>query len=553
MSGAPQDPTAPFQLGPYRILRTLGRGGMGEVLLAYDSRLDRRVAIKRVRADLSSPNARARFKEEAQLAAAFSQPAIVQVFDLFEQDGIEHIVMEYVAGRSLRQRLELEGPPPPDVGLQIAHHLAAGVAYAHARGVVHRDLKTENVLLSNEGSGKITDFGIACRLPENDDPGGTLLTTEGTMAGTCRAMSPEQICGDPLDERTDLFSFGVLLYELFTGQSPFDAGSKQETIRRVIVHRPSALHLLVPTLPPALGQLVAELLAKEPDQRPPKMDQVVERLEQIASGGAHVETRLSDMPQGESPIDSSAWQQRGARKLPFLTILAHPEIERIGMRAQVRELLAGERVLVSRLFPSFGPAQGRAGSSAVRRPLLESHLSRQPIILCLQRDTGSLLIDRAGSRTNLSVEGQRVDDQIELDPHALDRGVVFVLSHRVALWLHLFDPSLSLPASDSALLAAESNGNLSQPDDIARLFFHFLRQERPDFPIDGTHAGADGRPWPSAELVARLVRAPWPGQWRQLREVARKLAVLGPDTSDIDLEVLMRHDEVAEVPLLPCP
>ncbi|HSK76758.1 MAG TPA: serine/threonine-protein kinase, partial [Thermoanaerobaculia bacterium] len=226
------DPT-PVSIGPYGVIRPLGGGGMGEVFLVYDPRLDRQVAIKRIRAG-SAPGSepRVRFLREARVAAALSHPALVQVFDLLSEDGLDHIVMEYVPGSTLRQALA-DGPFSLADGLAVALPVAQGLAYAHERGVVHRDLKTENVLLSPDGRVKIADFGIARLLGEGE---GETLTQAGMVLGTWRVMSPEQVCGDPVDARTDLFSFGVLLTELFTGKSPFLADTGSATAQRILNH-----------------------------------------------------------------------------------------------------------------------------------------------------------------------------------------------------------------------------------------------------------------------------------------------------------------------------
>jgi predicted Zn-dependent protease len=274
--------SAPVSIGPYRVIRRLGDGGMGEVFLVYDPRLDRQVAIKRIRAGNGlDPERRARFLREARVAAALTHPAIVQVFDLLSEEGLDHIVMEYVPGSTLRQALA-DGPFSLDAGLAVAIPIAQGLAYAHERGVVHRDLKTENVLLSPDGRVKIADFGIARRLGE--EAGGT-LTREGIVLGTWRVMSPEQACGDPVDARTDLFSFGVLLTELFTGRSPFLADTGAATVQRILKHRPPPAHEVIPGLPPALSGLIDHLLEKDPMLRPRDAGEVVECLRRLTPGG----------------------------------------------------------------------------------------------------------------------------------------------------------------------------------------------------------------------------------------------------------------------------
>jgi serine/threonine-protein kinase len=273
----------PPAIGPYQVLRRLGGGGMGEVFLAHDPRLGRQVAIKRIRAEVGfDPSRRARFRREARLIAGLNHPAIVQVFDLWSEGDVDHIVMEYVPGASLRETLK-EGPLPLDRGLAIAVSIAEGLAYAHRQDVVHRDLKTENVLLTPEGDAKIVDFGIARRLL--GEPGEETLTMEGAVLGTCRTMAPEQASGEPSGPRSDLFSFGVLLYELFTGRSPFLAKTHAATLQRILdpQDRPQPVCAVAPGVPQELSSLIDQLLEKVPVFRPRDAEEVLHRLRELAS------------------------------------------------------------------------------------------------------------------------------------------------------------------------------------------------------------------------------------------------------------------------------
>lgn len=273
-------------IGPYRVIGPLGQGGMGEVFLAYDPRLDRQVAIKRVRPGSSDPERRARFLREARVTAALSHPCIVQVFDFPTDEGADHIVMEYVPGTSLRDLLQ-QGPLPLQDRLRMAAAVAEGLAYAHGRGVVHRDLKTENVLVTPGGEVKIADFGIARRRQAAaGDAADESLTQEGAVVGTCRVMSPEQACGEPPDSRSDLFSFGVLLYELFTSRSPFLADTPSGTLQRILTHKPAPLRTLDPSLPRELSDLVEHLLEKEPALRPWNTGEVAIGLRALAGLGS---------------------------------------------------------------------------------------------------------------------------------------------------------------------------------------------------------------------------------------------------------------------------
>jgi serine/threonine protein kinase len=265
-------------LSRYRILTRLGRGGMGEVLLAEDPALCRGVAIKRIRPGLERDRTfRARLRREAQLAARLSHRAIVQVFDLVTHDNVDHVIMEYVPGPSLHTLLAGSSMAAADA-VRIAAELADGLAYAHQQGVVHRDLKLENILIGTDGRPKIADFGIACRIAAAGELAQESLTRDGCMIGTSRAMSPEQVQGHDVDARSDLFSFGVMLYEMLTGESPFSSRSAAETVHRVLHHRPPSVRDLVPDVPRALSELVDHLLEKPPARRPDSAVAVRDRL-----------------------------------------------------------------------------------------------------------------------------------------------------------------------------------------------------------------------------------------------------------------------------------
>jgi tetratricopeptide (TPR) repeat protein len=262
--------------GPYRILQRLGIGGMGEVMLAHDDRLDRLVAIKRLHDDrAATPHSRERFRREARIAARINHPAIVQIYDVLREGDQDYLIMEYIEGQTLRAR---RGAGPMTVAevLGIAHQIALGMAAAHDLGVIHRDLKAENILLTRAGRAKITDFGIA------KVPGEDTFTAEGAVVGTFRAMSPEQALGRTVDLRSDLFSFGILLYEALAGESPFRADTPYLTVQRLVLDEPRPITELVPDIPAALASLIHQLLAKEPMLRPRHFHEVADALIELA-------------------------------------------------------------------------------------------------------------------------------------------------------------------------------------------------------------------------------------------------------------------------------
>ena len=249
---------------------------MGEVFLAYDDRLDRLVAIKRMRPEaLRDPSRRERLRREARAAARLSHPNVVQVYDLEEdEERGDAIVLEYVQGQTIAELLRA-GPLPVEQAVELAGQVAEGLAAAHAAGLVHRDLKAENVVVTAEGRAKILDFGLVKPL----DPGADSTVTEhGAVLGTYRAMAPEQAEGVEVDARADLFSLGVLLYEMLTGRSPFQGATPVATLRNLTGAAPRPLEEVRPELPGDLAGLVHSLLEKDPERRPAGAREVVARL-----------------------------------------------------------------------------------------------------------------------------------------------------------------------------------------------------------------------------------------------------------------------------------
>jgi len=275
-NGEEQNP--PQALGPYRLGERIAGGGMGEVWRAWDERLQRPVAVKHVLPEiLSQPGARERFRREAQAGARLNHPSVVQIYDLVERPDGDWLVMELVSGKTLRDLLSA-GPLPVRSAVLWGGEIAGGLAAAHAQGILHRDLKAGNVMITEAGHAKVLDFGIARPLdPEDQDQ---TLSRSGILLGTSYAMSPEQALGLPLDPRSDLFSLGSLLYEMLTGEAPFRADTAAATLARVCSYRPLSAQQLRAEIPAAVSALVERLLQKEPNGRPRDAAEVASLLEE---------------------------------------------------------------------------------------------------------------------------------------------------------------------------------------------------------------------------------------------------------------------------------
>lgn len=266
--------TAGTQLGPYRILGLLGVGGMGEVYRAQDTRLGREVALKLLPQDrLRDPERRRRFLQEARAASALNHPNIMTFYDLLEADGQVCLVLEHVTGQSLDQAIPKKGLPLNQV-LSCAVQIADALAAAHAAGVVHRDLKPANVMVTEKGTVKLLDFGLAKLIapepPAKPEWAGSTKaphTQAGMILGTLAYMSPEQAEGKLVDARSDIFSFGCILYEMLTGQRAFQAGSAAGLISAILTVQPRPLAEIHPQTPAALVHLLDLCLAKDPDHR----------------------------------------------------------------------------------------------------------------------------------------------------------------------------------------------------------------------------------------------------------------------------------------------
>ena len=281
-------------LGPYEILSAIGAGGMGEVYRARDKRLDRTIAVKVLAPNLSSnPEYRQRFEREARAVAALSHPHICPLYDIGAHDGLDYLVMEYLEGENLGARIA-KGPLPIDEALRYATQIADALDQAHRHGVIHRDLKPGNIMLT-KGGAKLLDFGLAkMNEPRADNPGNraalsgatTPLTGQGLIVGTLQYMAPEQLEGRETDARTDIFAFGLVLYEMIAGRRAFEAPSQAGIISGIMTSDVPPLSSLNSAVPPALDHVVAICIAKDPDDRWQTTHDVLLQLKWIAEAGS---------------------------------------------------------------------------------------------------------------------------------------------------------------------------------------------------------------------------------------------------------------------------
>src|SRR5712692_9310663 len=283
--------SAGTRLGPYEILSPLGAGGMGEVYKAKDTRLDRTVAIKVLPSHLSSaPEVRQRFEREAKTISALSHPHICALYDVGNQDGVEYLVMEYLEGETLSDRLA-KGPLPLEQLLRYGIEMADALDRAHRQGIVHRDLKPGNVMLTKSGV-KLLDFGLAKAMePPSAKSGLTALPTaahnltqEGTILGTFQYMAPEQLEGKEADARTDIFAFGAVLYEMATAKKAFEGKSQASLIASILTSEPAPVSTIQPMTPPALDRVVKTCLAKDPEDRWQSAHDIGSELKWISEG-----------------------------------------------------------------------------------------------------------------------------------------------------------------------------------------------------------------------------------------------------------------------------
>jgi serine/threonine protein kinase/Flp pilus assembly protein TadD len=324
------------RLGPYEILSILGAGGMGEVYRARDTRLEREVAIKVLPERLSQdPAALGRFQREARAVAALSHPNIVSIFDIGTEQGRNYVVMQLLEGQTLGQRLKQSALAWPQA-VEIAAAIADGLAAAHAKGIIHRDIKPENIFLTLNDGVKILDFGLArleSRTPSQSEAGDVTVTVEtqlGMILGTVAYMSPEQVRGQPADARSDVFSFGCMLYEIVKGLRPFTGASNADVMAGILNSVPLQLSESGQKRPAELDRLITRCLEKEPAHRFPSGRELAAALKSIRRQAAledSADERELDTIVAKAAVTANPHRNPSVAVLPFVNMSSDKENE----------------------------------------------------------------------------------------------------------------------------------------------------------------------------------------------------------------------------------
>ena len=444
----------PSSIGPYRIIEGLGSGANGEVYLAEDVRLGRKVAVKTLSALDSQDLADVRrwVLREARAAARLNHPNIASVYDVIESPGGAHIVMEYVRGDTLAVRLRQGGPLPPAQVVEIGIQLADALAEAHAMGVVHRDLKPSNAVITAKGSVKILDFGLArVRVPESPSgpPGSSSpdFTLEGRQVGTPPYMPPEHLLGDPFDARGDIYSLGVTLFELVTGRRPF-SGANAMALTMAIVHEPTPHACdFGPAVPDALDAVIFRAMARLPENRYASASGMRKELERIPPTGS---TAFSDAPTRSGRRRAALPRSGGATSVALAGLALAALVVGLGTYGSRRGSpptgdLASPVVAVLPLSGAAGDAQAESLATGTADSLISSLskvtglavVSRQATLPYRERKKDTDTIARELGAT-MVVDGavQRAGDKVRLTLTVLRPG------SKVVQWTNTYDGNL---------------------------------------------------------------------------------------------------------------
>jgi hypothetical protein len=373
----PQEPDELGRLGPYRILELLGVGGMGFIFEAENLKLKRHIALKVMKPALAaSAGARQRFLREARAAAAIQHDHVVPIYQADEDRGLPFLVMPLLRGESLEQRLRREGRLPLGEVLRIGREAAAGLAAAHKLGLIHRDIKPDNIWLETlsgptgeapRSRVKILDFGLVWTVH-----GETQLTGSGAIVGTPAYMAPEQVSGGPVDHRSDLFSLGCVLYRLATGEPPFQGASTLAVLRARELKSPKPPREVDPGIQPALADLIMQLLARDPAGRPPSAWAVVEALAAIENEQKRGQESGAELPRRGGRWRPASLVLAGLSFLAGLLVGAALTWVRVGDGGKAETPAPAAAPVRAATSPSTGSGRKNPGPGALRRAAAEA-------------------------------------------------------------------------------------------------------------------------------------------------------------------------------------
>ncbi|HEU4334484.1 MAG TPA: protein kinase [Candidatus Eisenbacteria bacterium] len=400
-------------LSHYRILEPVGAGGMGEVYRARDLHLDRDVAVKVLqRGALSDPSARERFRREAHVLSRLAHPGVATIFDFDTQDGVDFLVMEYVPGGTLQSRLR-QGPLPLDELTRIGDAIGQALDDAHQRGFLHRDLKPGNVALTESGSPKLLDFGLAGLLHATGTVAG--LTRPGTVLGSLPYMAPEQLRGEPEATRTDVYALGAILYEMATGRRPFEKERPEALMFEILHGAPRAARSLRPEIPAEFERLVEACLSKDPAQRPDSAGAVSEALRRLAD-----RTRSG----AAAPPEEERGAIRSLVVLPFDNVSRDPAQEYFA--DGMTEALISELARVKALRVISRTSAMRYKGAARSLPEIAHELNVDAVL------EGSALMIGKRVRVTVQLVSARTDETIWADRYDREIEDVLDLQNRMA-------------------------------------------------------------------------------------------------------------------------